>query len=152
MIFSDSGSCDNSKQNALGLGLQVIVWRLFFFLMLCVVMILALLPTSGTLEFPVQDKLLHLMAFSSLFFMGAKAYPRKAYTSQASLRQALWKWSYLYLGLFFYGVLMEFLQGQISYRSMEALDLLADSLGLVVGHCSLVLSSKVRASFENKSI
>jgi len=38
---------------------------------------------------------------------------------------------------------MEFLQGQTTYRSMEALDLLADSLGLVVGHFFLVFFSRL---------
>jgi len=111
---------------------QVIVWRLVFFFMLCAVMTLALLPTSGTPGFAGQDKLIHLIVFSVLFFMGAKAH------------QGLisWKWLYLYLGLFSYGVLMELLQGQTSYRSMEVWDLVADSLGLMVGHSALKLFSK----------
>lgn len=100
--------------------------------MLCAVMTLALLPTSGTPGFAGQDKLIHLIVFSVLFFMGAKAH------------QGLisWKWLYLYLGLFSYGVLMELLQGQTSYRSMEVWDLVADSLGLMVGHAALKLFSK----------
>lgn len=126
----------------------MIIWRLLFFFMLCAVMVLALLPTSGVPGFPGQDKLIHLMVFSGLFFMGAKAYPSQAPSSQVSLSQNFRKWICLYLGLFSYGVLMELLQGQTSYRSMEALDLLADILGLIVGHCSLVLFSKVRISFE----
>jgi len=111
---------------------QVIVWRLAFFFMLCAVMTLALLPTSGTSGFTGQDKLIHLIVFSVLFFIGAKACPRLI----------SWKRLYLYLGLFSYGVLMEFLQGQTSYRSMEAWDLVADSLGLIVGHFALKLFSK----------
>lgn len=111
---------------------QAMIWRLVFFVMLGAVMTLALLPTSGTSGFTGQDKLIHLVVFSVLFFMGAKAYPRL--TS--------WKWLYLYLGLFSYGVLMEFLQGQTSYRSMEVWDLVADSLGLMVGHSVLKLFSK----------
>ncbi len=111
---------------------QVMIWRLVFFVMLGAVMTLALLPTSGTPGFTGQDKLIHLIVFSVLFFMGAKAYPGLI----------SWKWLYLYLGLFSYGVLMEFLQGQTSYRSMEAWDLVADSLGLIVGHSALKLFSK----------
>jgi len=115
------------------IGMQkVIIWRLIFFFVLCAVMTFALLPTSGTPGFTGQDKLIHLIVFSVLFFLGAKAYPGLI----------SWKWLYLYLGLFSYGVLMEFLQGQTSYRSMEAWDLVADSLGLIVGHSALKLFSK----------
>jgi len=115
------------------IGMQkVIIWRLIFFFVLCAVMTFALLPTSGTPGFTEQDKLIHLIVFSVLFFLGAKAYPGLI----------SWKWLYLYLGLFSYGVLMEFLQGQTSYRSMEAWDLVADSLGLIVGHSALKLFSK----------
>jgi len=115
------------------IGMQkVIIWRLIFFFVLCAVMTFALLPTSGTPGFTGQDKLIHLIVFSVLFFLGAKAY----------LGLISWKWLYLYLGLFSYGVLMELLQGQTSYRSMEAWDLVADSLGLIVGHSALKLFSK----------
>lgn len=115
------------------IGMQkVIIWRLIFFFVLCAVMTFALLPTSGTPGFTGQDKLIHLIVFSVLFFLGAKAYPGLI----------SWKWLYLYLGLFSYGVLMELLQGQTSYRSMEAWDLVADSLGLMVGHSALKLFSK----------
>ena len=115
------------------IGMQkVIIWRLIFFFVLCAVMTFALLPTSGTPGFTEQDKLIHLIVFSVLFFLGAKAYPGLI----------SWKWLYLYLGLFSYGVLMELLQGQTSYRSMEAWDLVADSLGLIVGHSALKLFSK----------
>lgn len=115
------------------IGMQkVIIWRLIFFFVLCAVMTFALLPTSGSPGFTGQDKLIHLIVFSVLFFLGAKAYPGLI----------SWKWLYLYLGLFSYGVLMELLQGQTSYRSMEAWDLVADSLGLIVGHSALKLFSK----------
>ena len=115
------------------IGMQkVIIWRLIFFFVLCAVMTFALLPTSGTPGFTGQDKLIHLIVFSVLFFLGAKAYPGLI----------SWKWLYLYLGLFSYGVLMELLQGQTSYRNMEAWDLVADSLGLIVGHSALKLFSK----------
>lgn len=115
------------------IGMQkVIIWRLIFFFVLCAVMTFALLPTSGTPGFTGQDKLIHLIVFSVLFFLGAKAYPGLI----------SWKWLYLYLGLFSYGVLMELLQGQTSYRSMEVWDLVGDSLGLMVGHSALKLFSK----------
>jgi len=122
-------------------GLHGIVWRLIFYFTLSVVMVFALLPTSGAPGFPGQDKLMHLIVFSVLFMLGAKGHP-----GLVSRR-----WLYLYLGLFFYGMLMEFLQGQTSYRSMEAWDLVADSLGLIVGHCFLIFCSSIRV-FKSKGL
>jgi len=39
-----------------------------------------------------------------------------------------------------YGILMEVLQGFTGYRHMEGADLLADLLGLMVGHLVVVVS------------
>lgn len=101
---------------------QQIIWRLVFFLALTAVMTLALLPTSGAQGFTGQDKLLHCITFSVLFLIACRGYTTQAHR----------KW--LYLGLLFYGVSMEWLQGQTAYRSMEMLDLVADMLGVALGY------------------
>ena len=101
---------------------QIVIWRLIFFLALTAVMTLALLPTSGPQGFTGQDKLLHGITFAVLFLIACQGYPGKIYR----------KW--LYLGLFFYGASMEWLQGQTAYRSMEILDLVADMLGVALGY------------------
>lgn len=109
---------------------RVILWRLIFFSALSVVMTLALLPTSGVQGFTGQDKLLHCITFAVLFLMACQGYPDQTYR----------KW--LYLGLFFYGVSMELLQGQTAYRSMEILDLVADILGIALGCLFLVFYTR----------
>lgn len=109
---------------------RIIVWRLVFFLALCAVMTLALLPVDGSQEFTGQDKLLHCITFAVLFLMACQGYPGKIYR----------KW--LYFGLFFYGVSMEWLQGQTAYRSMEMLDLVADMLGVALGYLLFRLYAK----------
>ena len=109
---------------------RVIIWRLIFFSALSAVMILALLPTSGAQGFTGQDKLLHCITFAVLFLMACQGYPDQTYR----------KW--LCLGLFFYGVSMELLQGQTAYRSMEMLDLVADMLGIVLGCLFLVFYTR----------
>jgi VanZ family protein len=109
---------------------RIIIWRLIFFLALSAVMTLALLPTSGAQGFSGQDKLLHCITFAVLFLMACQCYPDQMYR----------KW--LYLGLFFYGVSMELLQGQTAYRSMEMLDLVADMLGVALGCLFLVLYAR----------
>lgn len=110
---------------------RVIIWRLIFFSALSAVMTLALLPTSGTQGFTGQDKLLHCITFAVLFLMACQGYPDQTYR----------KW--LYLGLFFYGVSMELLQGQTAYRSMEILDLVADMLGVALGWLLLIFYTKI---------
>lgn len=108
----------------------VIIWRLIFFSALGAVMTLALLPTSGAQGFTGQDKLLHCITFAVLFLMACQGYPDQTYR----------KW--LYIGLFFYGVSMELLQGQTAYRSMEILDLVADVLGITLGYLLLTSYAK----------
>jgi hypothetical protein len=108
-----------------------IFWRIFFIFSLIAVMWLALIPMGGTGGFYGQDKLAHLIIFSSLFFIGMQAFPRQIIF-----------WLPLYIGLFLYGVLMEYLQGKTGYRSMEVWDLVADGLGLLLGNFLWVLYVK----------
>jgi hypothetical protein len=96
---------------------------MFFILSLVVVMVLALMPMGSSGGFSGQDKLVHLVIFASLFLIGAQAFPFQPCP-----------WLSLSVGLFLYGVLMEYLQGKTGYRSMEIWDLVADVLGLMLGN------------------
>ncbi len=97
-------------------------------------MSLALLPVEGAGGFHGQDKLIHFLMFSILFILGVCAFPKRG--------SAVW----LCCGLFFYGVVMEWLQGQTAYRSMEALDLVADSLGIALGYLLVTIYPKYISS------
>lgn len=99
-----------------------LIWRTIFVFSLIILMVLALIPMSGKPSFSGQDKVLHLLAFAGLFVLGFCSFPSRS------------SWPYLYLGLLLFGVCMEVLQGQTSYRSMEGWDLVADLLGIVLGH------------------
>ncbi|MDX2465490.1 MAG: hypothetical protein QNK31_13385 [Porticoccus sp.] len=110
---------------------RILAWRIFFMLSLMIVMTLALMPMGGSGGFSGQDKLGHLVIFASLFLIGIRAFPFLPYP-----------WLSISVGLFLYGVLMEYLQGKTGYRSMEAWDLVADVLGLILGHFLLVFYSK----------
>ena len=85
---------------------------------------------GGPIAFPGQDKLLHLLIFTLLFIFGALAFPQ--FFSSENTR-----WIWLYLGLFSYGMIMELLQGQTTYRSVEFGDLVADTAGLILGNLLL---------------
>lgn len=97
---------------------------------LVVIMWLALIPVEGAGGFPGQDKLIHFLTFSILFVLGVRAFPRSA--------SRVW----LCCGLFLYGVAMEWLQGQTTYRSMEAWDLVADGLGIALGYLLVTVYPK----------
>lgn len=111
---------------------QFLFWRTAFFLALVVIMVLALLPMDGSEGFSGQDKLIHLFTFSVLFVLGSRAFAGQLRPTGISV-------VFLYLGLLCYGIVMEWLQGQTTYRSMEGWDLVADLAGLIVGHLVLLV-------------
>ena len=96
-----------------------ICWSIGFWTCLLVVLFLALTPVDPNMPDTGWDKLNHLLAFAFLFILGRQSYPGN-YTS-------------LLIGLLCYGVMIEILQSLTSYRSAEWEDLMADSMGLIVG-------------------
>lgn len=114
----------------------VLFWRVTLLFSLVVVMLVALLPAVGMMLFSGQDKLLHCITFAALFLLSKQSLPA---------RGSLWS---IYPGLIGYGVLMEGLQGLTGYRQMEALDLLADLTGLIVGHLVAVLIRKAQCKLQ----
>lgn len=101
---------------------RLLPWRVLFFTVLAVVMVKALLPSDATPSIPHLDKLLHGLAFLTMFLLGCFAYPNAG--------QVQWK---LLLGLAVYGVAIEVFQHFTGYRSCEFADFVADVAGLCVG-------------------
>lgn len=96
-------------------------WRLLLAAMLIAVTWASLMPISGPQLFVMEDKVLHVGAYVMLYLLAWLSFPG---------RVLQWK---LHGGLFAYGVAIELLQGLTTYRSMEAMDLLADATGLGLG-------------------
>ena len=111
---------------------NVTFWRATLLFGLIAVLVLALLPTADKVAFSGQDKLVHAITFAVLFLL-----------SERSLSAGVSLWA-IYPGLIGYGVLMEVLQGLTGYRYMEAMDLVADLVGLIVGHLIVVLLGKAQ--------
>lgn len=103
--------------------------RWAFALCLLVGLVLALSPPQAVPP-TGWDKANHAIAFAVLAVLGFAAYPARAAGVLA--------------GLLAYGALIELLQGLTAYRSAEALDLLADGVGLVFGWTLMRLSSRIR--------
>ena len=93
--------------------------RWAFAVCLVVVLVYALMPPE-VIGPPIGwDKMNHAMTFAMLTMVGFSAYPERKV-------QVL-------LGLLAYGVLIELLQSLTDFRSAEALDVVADGVGILVG-------------------
>lgn len=79
------------------------------------------------------DKLVHCGMYASLMLCFSYGYPRRHWAACAS-------------GLTFYGVLLEFLQGQTAYRSASGMDALANLVGV-----SIMLWLRVRRDNQLRS-
>ena len=93
--------------------------RWAFAVCLVVVLVAALMPPQIIGPPMGWDKMNHAMTFAMLAMLGCSAYPERKV-------QVL-------LGLLAYGVLIELLQSLTDYRTAEALDVVADGVGLLVG-------------------
>ena len=99
-------------------------WHLAGVLLLAFVMIAALVKTLPfhelTSQYRISDKFLHIAAFAFLAVWFSGQYAKKSY----------WR---IALGLIAFGILIELIQGTISYRTSEWMDLLGDAVGIAVG-------------------
>lgn len=101
-------------------------WRTVGVLLPLIVMSLALAPAfwprpdDARLDWVEWDKLIHGITFALLALWYTGQYARSAYWRVA-------------LGLSVYGLLIEWLQSMLSYRTAEAGDLVADVIGIAIG-------------------
>jgi VanZ family protein len=99
-------------------------WQMAGVLLLALVMVAALVPKLPfeelTAQFKLSDKFMHIAAFTFLAVWFAGQYEKKSY----------WR---IAVGLMAFGILIELVQGTISYRTSEWLDLLGDAAGIAAG-------------------
>jgi len=96
-------------------------WLAGGFLLLITILILFLMPLSGLVETPpYSDKVLHTLAFTLLMLW---------FSGLVNARHYRW----LFMSLLIYGAVIEMLQSLTGYRMMELADLLADTIGLLLG-------------------
>jgi VanZ family protein len=111
------------------------MFKLFFWLTLCLVAVLSMLAVPGQQIFHGQDKLSHLVVYMVLFWLLLLAYGKQ--------------WSLISLGILLacFSALIEVAQSFTGYRQAEWLDLLANILGILVA----VLFYKALQSCKNTS-
>jgi VanZ family protein len=90
-------------------------------LLLAGILPLSLLPMDDfSTALSLNDKVLHMLAYTALMLWFAGIVPQRRYYQLA-------------LALLAYGMIIELLQSLTVYRSMELADLFADAGGLVLG-------------------
>ena len=97
--------------------------------------VMMLMPTSGlpNIEIPYIDKLAHFGIYALFFLLWAFAFLKHLTKSKASI------WG-LFLALFFYGMVIELIQGRwIPDRSFDTMDMLANFIGLTIGYVAFYI-------------
>ena len=77
-------------------------------------------PDDPLAKFDISDKVLHIVTFIFLAAWFSGQYARHSY----------WR---IAIGLLAFGAIIELVQGVLSYRTSEWLDLYADGIGIVAG-------------------
>jgi VanZ family protein len=98
--------------------------------MVAAVVWLSLTPSPPTLDFEQSDKLGHFVAYGSLMFWFSQLYQDRARVLCAA-------------GFIVMGVGLEFLQGQLGYRTYEVFDMYANALGVLLGWALALMLPKI---------
>ena len=106
------------------------VWRWLLALAMLALLVLSLAPSSLALPTTGWDKANHALGFSVLGLLGQWAWPGRT--------------AIVLTALLAYGGLIELLQSFTPDRSAEAIDLLADWVGLLVGAGLAFLLERLR--------
>ena len=98
--------------------------RFIFFITVLITSVMSFISIDPSIaKFLIQDKLLHLLAFTVITFL--------AYASDFKIKRIS-----LFLLLILYGFLIEVIQNSLEYRTFELYDLLSDIIGVFVGYMS----------------
>ena len=100
--------------------------RVSFFLLLALVSYLSLRSRVQGIDIQLNDKVGHALAYLALIVNGGLAFGKKRLLLLA-------------IGLFLFGLLIEFLQGLVPGRTSSFYDLVANSSGIVIGLAILLI-------------
>jgi LPXTG-motif cell wall-anchored protein len=96
------------------------LWKAAFWICATAVLVLSLAPTAPELPSTGWDKSNHFLGFITLAMLGLQGYPQRR--------------SALFIGLLFFGGLIEMLQSLTTYRFAEWIDWVADGIGVLGGY------------------
>jgi VanZ family protein len=107
------------------------VWLALGWVMVGAVVWLSLTPSPPKVDFEQSDKLGHLLSYGALMFWFSQLYTgRKTRTLYAAGFAAM-------------GVALEFVQGQLGYRTYEVFDMCANALGVLLGWAAAAILPQV---------
>lgn len=107
-------------------GKQTFMLRISFYFLLVVVTYLSLRSRIHGIDIQVNDKVGHSLAYLALMVNGGLAFGKHRFT-------------WLAIGLFLYGLLIEILQGLVPGRTSSFFDLVANSSGIAIGLAILLI-------------
>ena len=90
-------------------------------LLVAIIVWLSITPAPPRIDLEQGDKFGHFLAYGSLMFWFCLLYARRASRIAYGL---------LWIGM---GVGLEFIQGQLGYRTYEVFDMYANTLGVLIG-------------------
>ena len=93
---------------------------------------LSLTPSPPKVDFEQSDKLGHFLAYGSLMLWFCILYA----ATKARIGYAV--------GFIAMGVGLEFIQGMLGYRTYEVLDMLANTIGVLLGWAAAMLVPRIR--------
>ena len=93
---------------------------------------LSVMPEPPRLDFEQSDKLGHFIAYGSLMFWFALLYP----TTRARVAYGV-----AFIAL---GIGLEFVQGALGYRTFDVFDMVANTLGVLLGWAAALLVPRLR--------
>jgi VanZ family protein len=95
---------------------------------------LSLTPAPPRVDFSHSDKLGHVLGYGLLMFWFCQLYlGRKTRAAYAALFIAM-------------GIALEFVQGQFGYRTYDMVDMLANSVGVLLGWAAALLLPRMRTT------
>lgn len=106
-------------------------FRLLFWGCAIAVLVLALMPPSPRMPDTGWDKANHMLAFGVLAMLAMRGWPGRAWV--------------ILLALIGYGVLIEVLQGFTPDRDADAIDVIADTIGILIGLAASTLMARLAA-------
>jgi VanZ family protein len=89
--------------------------------MVAAIVWLSLTPAPPKIDFRESDKVGHLLGYGTIMFWFSLLY----FSTRARILYAA--------GFVAMGISLEFIQGQLGYRSYEPLDMVANALGVLLG-------------------
>jgi VanZ family protein len=106
--------------------------------MVAAIVWLSLTPSPPKVDFQESDKLGHFIGYGSLMFWFSQLYLR-------GMTRAAYATAFVAMG-----VVLEFAQGALGYRSSEILDMVANATGVALGWGAALILPRVLPAAEAK--